>query len=457
MFPVRTLLSSGSALRFVRRRSISSFRIANDKESSARIGASAVGCCLLMVATVTAAVSAFPRSSPTCLQKDENDETTTTVLNWSGTHAVHVSNNRFWEPNSESEVELIVATCHKEGWPVRPLGSALSPNGIAFHEGGMMSMANLDQIVAVDTVESTVTVQAGARVSQVVEALRPYKLTLPNLASIAEQQMGGFVQVGAHGTGRCIAPVDNYVTKLKLVTPARGTITLTEEDGELFHMAKVGLGCLGIVVEVTMECIPAHFLLEHTFVLTRQQAREQLDTLLKQHKHMRFMWIPYTDAVVCVTNDPEELGLFQMPERRHKLSDQERFQPLTDLLIEVTADASEPFTKESVKGMGFGEIRDALLAIDPLDLDHVKRCNQAEAEFWKMSEGYQVKTSDELLQFDCGGQVRARQRVAHQSLFALTSLFAHHCTLIGAIHCGKLAMGMGGLLSYWHAGQKQWK
>ena len=35
----------------------------------------------------------------------------------------------------------------------------------------------------------------------------------------------------------------------------------------------------------------------------------------------------------------------------------------------------------------------------------MKRCNIAEAEFWKQSEGYQIRPSDELLQFDCGGQV----------------------------------------------------
>jgi hypothetical protein len=50
-------------------------------------------------------------------------------------------------------------------------------------------------------------------------------------------------------------------------------------------------------------------------------------------------------------------------------------------------------------------LADALLAFDPLDINHVKRCNQAEAEFWASNEGYQTKASDELLQFDCGGQV----------------------------------------------------
>jgi hypothetical protein len=49
---------------------------------------------------------------------------------------------------------------------------------------------------------------------------------------------------------------------------------------------------------------------------------------------------------------------------------------------------------------------DTLLAFDPLDMDHVKRCNTAEAEFWRRNEGYQTLPSDKLLQFDCGGQVR---------------------------------------------------
>jgi L-galactono-1,4-lactone dehydrogenase len=39
-------------------------------------------------------------------------------------------------------------------------------------------------------------------------------------------------------------------------------------------------------------------------------------------------------------------------------------------------------------------------------MDHVKQCNQAEAEFWRKNEGYQTRNSDKLLQFDCGGQVR---------------------------------------------------
>lgn len=63
---------------------------------------------------------------------------------------------------------------------------------------------------------------------QVVEALRPHGLTLQNFASIREQAIGGFIQVGAHGTGARIPPVDEQVVAMKLVTPARGTLVLSE-------------------------------------------------------------------------------------------------------------------------------------------------------------------------------------------------------------------------------------
>ena len=341
-------------------------------------------------------------------QPSAKEKETTDVINWSGTHKITIDNDKLWEPDTIEDVENFVMECHRRGQAIRPIGSSLSPNGIALNSAGMIQMANIDRVLEIDTNNQTITVEAGITVQRVVEALRPHGLTLPNLASIAEQQMGGFTQVGAHGTGKAIAPVDHYVTRLKLVTPGLGTLVLTkEQDGALFELAKVAVGCLGVVVEVTMQCVPAHNLLEHTFVLTRKEAKERLDELLNKHKHMRYMWIPYTDTVVCVTNDPEHLVDKSVPRNKlSKGSQEEKMRPLTYLFEQLCKEHRVPFSKEDVKGMGFGELRDALLAFAPLDIEHVKRCNKAEAEFWIMSEGYQTKPSDQLLQFDCGGQVR---------------------------------------------------
>lgn len=69
-------------------------------------------------------------------------------------------------------------------------------------------------------------------------------------------------------------------------------------------MARVGLGSLGVVTKVTLQCVPAHELVEHTFVATSEQVRREHAQLLRSNKHVRYMWIPYTHDVVLVTDNP---------------------------------------------------------------------------------------------------------------------------------------------------------
>jgi L-galactono-1,4-lactone dehydrogenase len=112
-----------------------------------------------------------------------------------------------------------------------------------------------------------VTVQAGCRVQQVADYLKPYGLTLQNYASIREQQIGGYTQVSAHGTGAAIPPVDEQVVSMKVVTPGKGTLTLSRaQQPALFDLARVGLGALGVVTEMTLQCVPLHHLVERSFV-----------------------------------------------------------------------------------------------------------------------------------------------------------------------------------------------
>ncbi len=57
--------------------------------------------------------------------------------------------------------------------------------------------------------------------------------------------------MGAHGTGAAIPPVDQQVVSMRLATPAFGTLQLSARDEpELFSLARVGLGALGVVTQV---------------------------------------------------------------------------------------------------------------------------------------------------------------------------------------------------------------
>ena len=175
---------------------------------------------LLTAMAVTSSAFAADKALAEADPEENTDEESTTILNWSGTHSVELAPGNYHEPETMDELAQLVSKAYREGQHIRPVGSALSPNGLSFDSRGMVCLSNLDKIIDINKEKMTVTVEAGARVSQVLDALRPHGLMLPNLFSIAEHQIGGFVSRGAHGTGAAISPCDGFVGALPLVTPS---------------------------------------------------------------------------------------------------------------------------------------------------------------------------------------------------------------------------------------------
>ncbi|XVE95822.1 hypothetical protein REPUB_Repub02eG0166400 [Reevesia pubescens] len=199
---------------------------------------------------------------------------------------------------------------------------------------------------------------------------------------------------------------------MKLVTPAKGTIELSKEkDPELFYLARCGLGGLGVVSEVTIQCVERQELVEHTTVSNLKDIKKNHKKMLSENKHIKYLYIPYTDTVVVVTCNP--VSKWRGPPKfKAKYTKDEAMQHVRELYNEslkkyrareitaISPDSNEPDINE----FSFTELRDKLLALDPLNKDHVMKVNLAEAEFWRKSEGYRVGWSDEILGFDCGGQ-----------------------------------------------------
>lgn len=81
-------------------------------------------------------------------------------------------------------------------------------------------------------------------------------------------------KVGAHGTGATIPPVDEQIVGMTLVTPNAGVLDLSPTlSPELFYMARVGLGALGVVRDIRIQCVDSHLLHEKTFTTTRAAVR----------------------------------------------------------------------------------------------------------------------------------------------------------------------------------------
>lgn len=250
-----------------------------------------------------------------------------------------------------------------------------------------------------DSVLGRVTLQAGARLEVALRALREHGWTLQNFSSIKEQQLGGWTQAGCHGTGAGLPPVEESVVSLRLVTPAKGTLLLDggANNPALFHLAKLGLGALGVVAEVTVQGVRAHSLGERTQVMTQSQVAHGHAKRLRDHRHVRYMWLPHTSAVVVVTADPLErcppgTATTQLPPEAVRTA-----------ALRALLRASDPALAAD-EGASFGDLRSAALALHPLSAAHVAAVNGAEAAYWAASQGWRVGDSEAILGFECGGE-----------------------------------------------------
>lgn len=341
-------------------------------------------------------------------------ETEQVLTNWSGTHSCKPK--RVYEPHSAQEVVRLLQYAYKTKSleTFRPIGTALSPNGLGFTNDNLVSLAAIDY-VHVDAKNLLVTVGAGARVSDVLKALDREGLTLQNFSSIQEQQMAGWTQVAAHGTGAKLATVDDMVVRMQLATPTEGLMTLSrEQNSNLFSFAKVALGSLGIVTELTLQCIPKHRLREHMYTVSVSEIHKGHYDRLSHYRHVRYMWLPHTDQVVVVvsnpidgfasselkSSDPAAEIIKHWKSNASNVSKKKPTQPLLDLYMKLKPETS----LSTIERFSFSQLRDMLLAIAPLNSNHIKQVNQAEAEFWKLSTGSRVDDSINILGFDCGGE-----------------------------------------------------
>jgi L-galactono-1,4-lactone dehydrogenase len=367
-----------------------------------------------------------------------------TLMNWSSTH--QSSPHRIYHPKSPQEVVRVLQWfnqhaynqygLHNKTVKIRPIGTGLSPNGIALTDNHSnlylksaaagrvqkdltctLSLSELDSI-RVDARRREVTVGAGAKVSAVLAELAKHGLTLSNFSSIQEQQVGGWTQVSAHGTGCRLSTVDEMIVRMQLATPTEGLMTLSESSNkDLFKFAKVGLGCLGVVTELTFKCMPQLSLLEETAIFNRETIEKEHVKRLRDYRHVRYMWIPFTDTVVSVVSNPAAAAAATPKTTainnnnnnnngKNNSNSTVAAKPATEPLSQLVYDLKllPKTSRADIDKLSFAQLRDILLDHAPLDVEHIKRVNNAEAEFWTRSAGQRVEDSTVVLGFDCGGE-----------------------------------------------------
>ncbi|WP_213813754.1 D-arabinono-1,4-lactone oxidase [Glaciihabitans sp. dw_435] len=204
-------------------------------------------------------------------------------------------------PASVREVQQVVVSARERGLRVKPLGAGHSFSGIGMTDGVRVDLTAMSGLLRVRGTRATLG--AGTFLWQLPALLAPHGLALQNMGDIDRQTISGAIATGTHGTGGGFGGLATRVSGLTLVTADGTVLSLTrEDDPALLAVAAVGLGALGIVVEVEVDCVPA-------FLLRGVERQEALGTVLDgfgervaSADHFEFYWFPHTRVALTKTN-----------------------------------------------------------------------------------------------------------------------------------------------------------
>jgi FAD-linked oxidoreductase len=227
--------------------------------------------------------------------------------NWAGTeHAYPV---RQTHPGTAEEVAADLHAAVAQGLRAKAVGSGHSFTGAAVTEGLLIHLDRLSQLRSLDVPSGVVTVEAGMPLHRLNEALDANGLALANLGDIDLQTVSGAISTGTHGTGHALGGLATQVVGLELVT-ADGTVVQcsAKESPKTFAAAQIGLGALGVITAVTLQCVPAFALRAVEAPMPLGEVLEGFDGLADGNDHFEFYWFPHTERTLTKRNNRTPVG-----------------------------------------------------------------------------------------------------------------------------------------------------
>ena len=245
-----------------------------------------------------------------------SSQQTTRWSNWAGnqqTGSVLVS-----KPQTESELQQVVQNAQTSGRRVKAVGSGHSFTAIAVAEEVLVDLSKYDEILAIDKINQTVTVQSGIQLSKLNQALYENSLAMQNLGDIAYQTIAGAISTSTHGTGAKFTGIANQVVALRVVLADSSIVECSANvNAELFSCARVGLGAIGLISTVTLKVVPAFNLAVIEEPMRVDDVLQNLDLHVDSNDHFEFFWVPHTGWALTKRNNRNNLPIEPMSKMSH--------------------------------------------------------------------------------------------------------------------------------------------
>ena len=225
-----------------------------------------------------------------------------TWRNWAGNQ--HAEPRTIEHPRDAEEVSLLVKRAAGEGRRVKAVGSGHSFTPTALTDGSLLRMDRMSGVISSDLASGLVTVQAGTPLHRLNAILAELGLAMSNLGDIDRQTVSGATSTGTHGTGSRLGGLATQIRGLELVVGDGSIVTCSaDERPDLFECARVGLGALGVITAITLQCEPAFLLEADERPMPLDQVMAELDDLAEGNDHFEFYWFPHTDIALTKRNN----------------------------------------------------------------------------------------------------------------------------------------------------------
>ncbi len=206
----------------------------------------------------------------------------------------------------KDEGELIDLLRNAPG-PIRPVGAGHSFTALVPTDGTLLSLRNFSGLKSHDAQTLTATFGAGTRLGDLGPALDDIGQALANMPDIDSQTLAGAIGTATHGTGRTLGALHSYVSGLKLVTPRGDVIDCSsEQNPEIFAAARVSLGALGVITEMTLRNVPTHRLKRRAWLAPLDELIERFDELALNNHSFEMYYIPFCSAAMAITINPTD-------------------------------------------------------------------------------------------------------------------------------------------------------
>jgi FAD-linked oxidoreductase len=189
----------------------------------------------------------------------------------------------------------VVKQAASAGQRVKPVGAGHSFTSIACTDGVLVDLSGYGRVVDHDAATGQVTVEAGIPLHRLSEELDRRGLALENMGDIDRQSIAGATQTATHGTGLRYRNLSSQIVGMRLVTGDGTVLAATPgENPDVFACARAGLGALGLVSTLTLQCVPAFRLHAVEEPVPVDEVLADLDDLVAEHDHYEFYWVPHT-------------------------------------------------------------------------------------------------------------------------------------------------------------------